>query len=396
MSQTDIDSVVSSLEILLAGESFHNSGVRTVMLGIASGLDAEGIRTKFLAPKCKSTEGLDGHFLPAKLRGAVERGYYGTPCFMPELNDIVRNALSEVDLCVVQSISALSARTMEVKRRMLLPPKVIYHGHTMDDEYLKKWLWPGVSHAANLALGIAMKRIILDHVDLIVVPSELLADMYVRRFKFKVRPTVWSAPIEIPDDLPEETELDFDGRFTLIYVGRIGKEKNIAGLLKLFSLFYSKMPARLILIGGGEIDKFRSLADSLPYAAGAEVIFLGNQDVTRVHAINRKASRSDNAIGISCSTTETQGVAFLEHLAAGLPGTAYDSTVWAKEINRSGAGLLMTGYLEHDANLLKELARDHARRAHMAESGPALIAECYNPQIQYKKLAGVYRQVAAS
>ena len=388
------------LVVLQAGESIgSNNGVRTVELGIASGLANEGITTRFLGPKCTSTEELVGRgvFLPAKLRGWKQRGYYGTPIIMPELNAIVDKELEEVGLLVVQSISVLSARTMFAKRRMTTPLGAIFHGHTMDDRYIRKW-FPIVGPVASSVVSWAMKHYILNHVDEIIVPSDLLARMYMRRFKLKRKPTVWAAPVVIPRDLPEETELAFDDRFTLIYVGRIGKEKNIETLLTLFSRLYYIMPrARLVLIGGGEVARHQAIARKLPFRAGEGVEFLGNQSFDRIQAINRKAALSGNAIGISCSRTETQGVALLEQLAAGLPVTVYDGTVWTEDLEKSRTGLLLSGRsIEEDACSLKELARDTNQRLRMAEFGPALIQQNHNPITQYKKLAKIYRRVAES
>jgi glycosyltransferase involved in cell wall biosynthesis len=134
----------------------------------------------------------------------------------------------------------------------------------------------------------------------------------------------------------------------------------------------------------------------LPNRAGKAVELLGNLDFRQVQAINRMAAKTGKAAGISCSRTETQGVAILEQLAAGMPVAVPGGTVWKKDIDKSRAGILLSGDYEHDTMMLLNLVEEDGRRDRMSEFGPALIDECYNPVTQYRKLAGIYRQVAAS
>lgn len=103
----------------------------------------------------------------------------------------------------------------------------------------------------------------------------------------------------------------------LLYVGRIAQEKNIDELIRLLPLFFQHHPnAKFLIIGGGpaiheltELSKEKGISDCL--------IFAGPKpwdDIGQYYALGD--------VFISASTSETQGLTYIEAMAAGLPVVA--------------------------------------------------------------------------
>jgi 1,2-diacylglycerol 3-alpha-glucosyltransferase len=97
-------------------------------------------------------------------------------------------------------------------------------------------------------------------------------------------------------------------------LGRLGKEKNIEELIRYFStLARFRDDIRLMIVGGGpDAERLQEIADS--YLLGDRVIFTGMVDPNLV--------RQYYALGdifVCASTSETQGLTYVEALSCGLP-----------------------------------------------------------------------------
>lgn len=108
------------------------------------------------------------------------------------------------------------------------------------------------------------------------------------------------------------SELDLDGKLTILYVGRIAKEKSIDLVIEGFSkIDQSQIPSRLVIVGAGpQEDELKELADRI--ADKGTVLFLGKK---AAHTIPIYYHACD--IFVSASLTETQGMTFIEALASG-------------------------------------------------------------------------------
>jgi len=103
----------------------------------------------------------------------------------------------------------------------------------------------------------------------------------------------------------------------LLFVGRLGKEKNIGLLLESFKLVKNELKnTNLVLVGGGpQEEELRANAKSL--GIGDSVFFTGllsPEEVTNCYA--------GSDIFVFSSMTETQGLVIAEAKAAGLPVVA--------------------------------------------------------------------------
>jgi glycosyltransferase involved in cell wall biosynthesis len=152
---------------------------------------------------------------------------------------------------------------------------------------------------------------------------------------------------------------------TILYVGRLGGEKNLDVLLRAFARVRARVPAaRLALAGAGERDaELRLLAREL--ALGEAVAFLGPRgDVEALH----RAARAF----VLPSTSEGLPNALLEALAAGTPAVATDIE-GVRAVARHEREALLVPVRDEEA-LGASLARvleDEALARRLAEAGRA-------------------------
>jgi glycosyltransferase involved in cell wall biosynthesis len=122
----------------------------------------------------------------------------------------------------------------------------------------------------------------------------------------------------------EEPAVVRDARFgpVLLYVGRLGKEKNLEFLLEAFCRLFKQRPdARLIIVGDGpHRAELEQRARDLDCADG--VVFVGALAQRELGAYYRGAD-----VFVFSSLTETQGLVLVEALAHGLPVVAVDCPV---------------------------------------------------------------------
>ncbi len=156
----------------------------------------------------------------------------------------------------------------------------------------------------------------------IVIPSESMRSILVNDYglvdRFTVIPTgIDIAPYKVADGAPLRAEWGWPGDKVIISVGRLAEEKNWGTLLQAFALALKEQPdLRLVLVGDGpQAQNLRQLADELGITE--RVLFAGRVPFEQVPAYLKAAD-----LFAFASVTETQGLATLEAMAAGLPVVA--------------------------------------------------------------------------
>ncbi|MCX6702873.1 MAG: glycosyltransferase [Candidatus Wolfebacteria bacterium] len=221
--------------------------------------------------------------------------------------------------------------------------------HTFYDHYLKhvkldyKWIkipsWKYVVGYYNQC-------------NLILSPSQSLTDELIEHGLKKpaiVIPNPVDTELFVPvPDAPKKKALKKKFGIpgpSIVYMGRVSYEKNIAQLVKAAGLLVKKIPGmKFVIIGDGpEIQNLRELV----YKLGIKdsVIFLGflrGQDL--VEALQA------NDIFVTASKSENQPLSVIEAMAAGLPVVAV-SALGIPEIVQDG----VNGYLTH-SDMPDELA----------------------------------------
>ena len=196
---------------------------------------------------------------------------------------------------------------------------LVHTYHTLYNQYAT---YLPLHAGADLMIAVA-SQLRLDAVDTVIAPTQKVKDTlldYGVRADIAVIPTGISLDkFRVPKDetmiasLREKYGLTSDTK-VLLSLGRLGKEKNIEELIRYFStLSRFRDDVRLMIVGGGpDEERLHEIAES--YLLGDRVIFTGMVDPTLV--------RQYYALGdifVCASTSETQGLTYVEALSCGLP-----------------------------------------------------------------------------
>ncbi|MDD5340916.1 MAG: glycosyltransferase family 4 protein [Patescibacteria group bacterium] len=194
----------------------------------------------------------------------------------------------------------------------------IYTFHTLYPEYVKTYFLKG--RVVTPKMVEKLSSFFSNHCDLTLAPSSKIKKLLLSYGVIKpvaILPTgVAIDEFEEPDGLKE-----FSGKYNLgkdekilVYVGRLGKEKNIEFLIRTAAELKKKINnVKLLLVGDGPgKESLKNLVKKL--GLGNTVIFTGYLPRAEV---NKAYHASD--IFVFASQTETQGMVLLEAAACGLP-----------------------------------------------------------------------------
>lgn len=135
-----------------------------------------------------------------------------------------------------------------------------------------------------------------------VIPSGIALEQHKERITAQERKERRKA-LGIPED-----------HTVLLNLGRLGTEKNLSELVELFAIALTHNPKlTLLIVGDGPArSELEALADRL--GIGKNVVFTGMVEPSQVHKYYQLGD-----IFVSASTSETQGLTYIEAAANGLP-----------------------------------------------------------------------------
>jgi glycosyltransferase involved in cell wall biosynthesis len=206
-----------------------------------------------------------------------------------------------------------------------------------------------------------------DQMDVVFAPSEHYRQVLERQGLEPERLRVLRRGVDLDRFRPDRRDPSFwkrrygrQGRFTFLYVGRIGREKNIELLLRAFGeLLRLGEDADLALVGDGPHKAELERRYSHP-----RIVFTGRLEGEELAA----AYASADAF-VFPSLTDTFGNVVLEAQASGLPLIVTDQGGPAETVRADRSGLLVDGTAPAAmAAAMAELLRDPARRARLSRS----------------------------
>ena len=173
--------------------------------------------------------------------------------------------------------------------------------------------------------------------------------------------------------------------FVMVYVGRLAEEKNISELLHQTAAL-SDPSVRLLLVGNGP---YRASLESQVQALGLteQVIFTGIIPPDQVADYYRLGN-----VFVSASSSETQGLTYLEALSSGVPALCRRDEC-LEGIIRDG----FNGWQYQDSaqfrKHLQKLMEDPALGVQMGRSAAELAQQSFSYQAFASRVAAVYEQV---
>lgn len=198
----------------------------------------------------------------------------------------------------------------------------IHTYHTVYEDYTHYLRIPGCNSAIMKSLARKFSKATCNHARAVVVPTdkvnELLRKYGVKREIFVQATGVNYEKFKFPDmekvgELKKKYGIPQNCR-NIIYVGRLAKEKNIGELVNFIPEIKEKVPdLKFIIVGDGpERASIINRAEKLNVSD--DIIFTGAvpwSEIENYYALGD--------IFVSGSTSETQGLTYIEALAAGKP-----------------------------------------------------------------------------
>ena len=264
--------------------------------------------------------------------------------------------------------------------------------HTMYEDYTH---YVANGHLITRGMAKRYSRIFCNRARAVIAPVEKartsLLEYGVKRPIHVIPTGIDLSKFKTPSDdtdlkaLKSELNLKADAPVVL-FLGRIAKEKSIDIIIKAMPELISNLPdARLLIVGGGPIiDDLIQLTEAL--GIRESVIFTGPKPWDIISVYYRLGD-----IFVTASTSETQGLTYIEAIAAQCP-------VIAKK-DPSIEGLIVhgeTGYLfEHDselAGLMYQALSDKGGTVAVAENAYRRILELSSEKFA-SNVAHLYEQV---
>lgn len=306
------------MKILLTSDVYSPivNGVVTSLLNLKNELESRGhdVRIITLSPNLKThKEGniyYIGSFSLNKIYPNMRMRHTTTRPFFNEISawhpDVVHS----------QSEFSTSGFGKRVADKLDIP--FVHTYHTVYENYTHYFCF---SKRLGKKIASFLSRIILNKTDTVVAPSDkvqsLLSDYKVTTHiktiptgidvgRFGISPSAeWIASAK--------AELGIaDDELTPIFVGRLAKEKNISELMS-FMADLKERRIHLLVVGGGPyLDELKREAAQM--GVSDRIVFTGMidpEDVSKYYHLGN--------VFVNASTSETQGLTYIEGLAAGLP-----------------------------------------------------------------------------
>ena len=300
--------------------------------------------------------------------------------------------LDDVDLDIVHSHDpfAIGLFGLNVARRHKVP--YVHTYHTLYPEYVH-YVW---KTRLTQKLAERLSREFCEQCSSIIAPSTKV-ERYLRSWGVTVPISVIATGVDIEryakvdarrvEALAQRAGVKPDER-VLLFMGRLGKEKNVELLLR--ALWHSHMPNIRLVIGGD--GPHRQYLEAMATELGIEnqVSFVGylkgDDAVAAYHLAHAFAF---------ASTTETQGLVIGEAMAAGLPVIAVEDHAVEDFVITGRTGLVTPGRPEDLGAAFDELLGDETRRLEFAAAARVRAAS-FSIERQAERLERHYEHAIAT
>jgi 1,2-diacylglycerol 3-alpha-glucosyltransferase len=310
-----------------------------------------------------------------QVKGKKEANIYRFPSFHTPFNPefyialpftwTAKKYVSDIGLDLIHTHSPFTMGRIGGMMARYLEIPLVFTYHTLYDQYMH--YLPLVGQFTKKGM-IKYTRNFCNHSDLVITPTDVIRE----RIKEQgVTSPVLAIPTGIYPERFQSGDPDFlkdnygipQTKKILLFVGRIGKEKNLAFLIRAFSqIVRQEEDVVLVLVGSGpEEDTLRILAVDL--GINDKVVFTGRIPPDQIAGAYKSAD-----IFVFPSVTETQGLVLVEAMAAGLPVIAKAAFGSLSMVEDGKTGYLCRGDEEEFARKTLAVLNDPALMKSMSEA----------------------------
>lgn len=332
------------------------SGVATSIFVLAEGLIKQGHDVYIITPKYKGYKEYDKNYAYIKrVGGGITLPKKGTR-FLRYVPFVSRHlkTIKELNLDVIHVHSELTMGKLAIKARKKLKIPLIYTVHTMYEEYMhfvSKFL---AKHFPKILLKI-VKRIMKLHIlnsDVTIVPTKKIKDLmlsYGIKSDYEIVPTGIHLDSFKKETYQKEDIIKLKEKYNLLeddfvclFVGRISLEKDIDVLIDGFKEIKNEKIKFVIIGSGPYLKDIKERVKNLKLTN--KIIFTGLvpwEDIGLYYQLGD--------VFLNASVSETQGLTYIEALAAEIPLIVrYDKVL--EDVLIDGEN----GFFFHQATELKE------------------------------------------
>ncbi|HHU32304.1 MAG TPA: glycosyltransferase family 4 protein [Clostridia bacterium] len=311
----------------------YTSGVVRSIETFSAELRALGHKVYIFAPDYPNCPKMENVFRFKSLPNLIYKNFNLAIPISPKLESDLHQL--NIDIIHVHSPFLLGRLGAKAAKKCGIP--LVYTYHTLYDQYVHY-----VPFAQNFSRWLVRKvsKDFCNSCDLVVTPTSIIENL-LRQYG------VTTKIVTIPTGIDLESYKQGDGTWLrsnysipkqdriLLFVGRLGAEKNLEFLINAFKNINKQLPdTTLVLVGGGPQEiHYKNLCKSLDIEK--KVVFTGTLNKKQV--INAYLGAD---LFVFASVTETQGLVLGEAKAAGLPIVAVEA-FGTKEMVTSG----IDGYL---------------------------------------------------
>lgn len=330
-----------------------------------------------------NAEQLDLHLFPVR----PPRRLVFSPTMSSRLDQVAR----DFDLVHIHSLWLFPQfAAQRAARRASVPYIVSPHGAL--DPFLRRH-----GRVRKAITDRAWQRRMLNHATLLhittVQEGELIADIAPDTPREIVPVGVWTERLLAQGDPARFRAKHLAGRSgdIVLFLGRLTFKKGIDVLIRSFAHVAREIEDATLVIAGPDDEHLRPRLEEIVRAKDLEgrVMFPGP-----LYQEDRADAFAASAAWALSSYTENFGVAVMEALAVGLPTIVSTEVNLADAIRRSDAGVVAGLDPEEFGGALLDLLRDRAKRARLADRGPAFAAG-YDWSAVAPQLEAMYRRAVA-
>lgn len=359
------------------------SGVVNSIELIKTGMEARGHRVCIFAPGYKGfkdTEKDVYRFFSVNLTSQVK-----FPLAIPYSFRIFK-MIPQLNLDIIHTHHPFILGEVGANFAKKLNIPLVYTFHTQFEQYAHY-----IPFNQNLVKKVTRFSVIkyAQKCDLIICPSDTILSLLEN---YGITTTIEHIPNAInlenfrkPDPASVREKFNISsGDKVLVYVGRIGLEKNLGFMLRAFQRALKEAPeAKLMIVGEGpELDSLKDLARRLEIDKA--VIFPGRVEYTDIPAYYGAGYAF-----IMTSTTEVKPLALLEAMASGLPVAAISAAGSSDTINHEMDGLLTDHDMDHFVEALLRILKDRDFRD-MLSAGALKTSEKYSIQTTAQRMETLF------
>lgn len=302
------------------------SGVSTSISVLVEGLIDEGHEVFIITPKYKGYKEYDKNFGYIKrVAGGITLPKKGTRFlkYIPFVGRYLKK-IDELNLDVIHFHSELTMGKLAIKARKKLGIPLVYTVHTMYEEYMH-FISKTLAKCFPKTMLKIVKKVMKRHIknaDVTIVPTKKIEDLmlsYNIDAEYHIVPTGLKLEMFKKELYKEEDILDLkkqlgftNNDFVCVFIGRVSLEKNIDLLINGFKDIDNQNIKLLIVGDGPHLNKIQERVQKENLENKIKFTGLIPWD-----SIGLYYQIGD--IFVNASTSETQGLTYIEALAAGKP-----------------------------------------------------------------------------